>query len=92
MSGEWRDLESLNCTQTSIPKYCTATPDMSLNYFWSQVIMKTPSKMHHLTTSGGISQEWFKRNFARLSVTIGPTNLPDMTSLAASGLLQNADK
>ena len=51
--------------------------------------------MPRLTASGGISREMFKRgsqNFTRLSVTIGPTCLPDMTLLAVSGRLQNVIK
>ena len=47
------------------------------------------------TASGGISQERFRRGsrtFAGLSGTIGSQNLPNMTSLAASGRLQNAVK
>ena len=44
---------------------------------------------------GRLSSEQFKRgprNFTTLSGTVSPTNLPvpDMTSLAASGQLQNA--
>ena len=46
------------------------------------------------TASGGISREWCRgqgeRNSINLSVTIGLTNLPDMTSLAASYHMQNA--
>ena len=45
--------------------------------------------------SGRISGERFNReqqNFTYLSGTIGPTNLPYMTSLAAYGRLQNAVK
>ena len=42
---------------------------------------------------GQISPERFKRvsrNFTPLSETVSPTNLPDMTSLTASGRLQDA--
>ena len=51
--------------------------------------------MPHPTTLGRISPEQFKRgsrNFTRLSGTAGPTDLPDMTSLAAFSRLQNAIK
>ena len=47
------------------------------------------------TASDGISRERFKGgslNFTRLSLTTSPTKLPDMASLVASGLLQNAIK
>ena len=47
------------------------------------------------TASCGISRERFKREsptFTRLAGTIGPTNLPDMTSLVAPGRLQKAIK
>ena len=47
------------------------------------------------TASGGISREQFKRGsrqFTRVSWTISPTNLLDMTSLASSGRLQIAIK
>ena len=46
-------------------------------------------------TSGRISEERFKRRsrkFTPLSGTDSLTNMPDMTSLATSGLLQNAIK
>ena len=52
-------------------------------------------KMPPLTPFGGIFQEWFKqgsRNFTHMLWTIGPTNMPHMTSLALSGRLQNAIK
>ena len=62
--------------------------------FLSEVIAQKPlSKMPLPTASGGISRERFKlgsRSFWRLSGTIGLTNMLDVTSLAASGLLQNA--
>ena len=44
---------------------------------------------------GGISGQRFKQgagNFMGLLMTIAPTNLPDMTSLAVSGRLQNVIK
>ena len=47
------------------------------------------------TASGGMFREGFKRgspNFTWVSGTIGPPNLPDMTSLVVSGRLQNANK
>ena len=65
------------------------------NCFRSEATAKKPSKMPHQTSSGGISREWFRRgspNFARLSGTAGPRNLPDMTSLLPSRRLQNAIK
>ena len=46
-------------------------------------------------TSGGVYREWLKigsQNGTRLLGTIGLTNLLDLTSLAASGRLQNAIK
>ena len=45
--------------------------------------------------SGGISRERFKGgspNLTRLSGGTGPINMPDMTSLVASGRLQNTIK
>ena len=44
---------------------------------------------------GGITRERFKQKlgiFSDLSETIGPTNVPDATSLAVFGMLQNANK
>ena len=66
-----------------------------INYFRSEIFTKKLSKMPHMTASGGIFQERFKsasQNLTRLLGTIDPTNLPDMTSLAVSGQLQNAFK
>ena len=51
------------------------------------------SKMSPQTASGGISREKFMRgshNCTGLSGINGPTNGPDMTSIVASGRLQNA--
>ena len=51
--------------------------------------------MSRPTALGGISRERFKRgprNLISLSSAIGPTNLPDMTSLTDSGRLQKAIK
>ena len=65
------------------------------NYNSRQLLRKKTAKMLLPTTAGGISREGFKRgsrNFTGLSGTIGLTNLPDMTSLAISGWLQNAIK
>ena len=65
------------------------------NDFQLEVIAKKLSKMPPQTASGGISWEWFKRgspNFTQLSRITGATNLPDMTSLVASGRLQNTIK
>ena len=48
-----------------------------------------------MTASGGISREQFKPsslNFTGIVRTTGPTNMPDMTSLAVSSRLQNAIK
>ena len=56
--------------------------------FRSEGILNILSKMPPPTASGTISREKFKRgsrNFTDLSGTIGPTNLPDMASLAVSG-------
>ena len=53
------------------------------------------SKIPPLAASGGISREQFEqgsRHFTHLLRTIDLTNLPDMTSLASSGRLQNAIK
>ena len=61
-------------------------------YFRSEVIGGKPSKIPPPTALRGISRERFKLgswNFTLLSRTTGPTNLPEMTSLAASGWLQN---
>ena len=47
------------------------------------------------TISGGIGRQQFKpgsRNFTHLSGAIGHTEVPDITSLVASGRLQNAIK
>ena len=68
----------------------------SLNYFQSEV-RKTIDNVfsYSPTASGGISLERFKRgspNFTHSSWTSGPTNRPDMTSLAASNRLQNTIK
>ena len=64
------------------------------NYFWSDVAKgKKPLKMLLPTTWGGISREQFElgsRNSICLSETTGLTNLPDMTSPAASCWLQCA--
>ena len=64
-------------------------------HFRSEATAKKLSKMPPPAASGRIAREWFKRgspNFTRLSGTIGPRNLPDMTSLVTSGLLWNAIK
>ena len=66
------------------------------NYTRSEPKAKKPSKIPHQKASGVISREQFKRgspNFTRLSGTTCPRNLQDiMTSLIASGRLQNAIK
>ena len=78
---------------TNMPYICTRC-DVT-NYLRSEVITKKPSTMPPQMASVGISQERFKRgspNFTRLLGTTGSINLPDMTSLVASGRLQNAIK
>ena len=60
--------------------------------FRSEVTVEKQSKIPPTTASRGISQERFKLrswNLTCLSKTNGPINLPDRTSLAASGRLQN---
>ena len=64
------------------------------NYFRSEVTAKNCRQfpLRRLQV-GFFSRESFKRrspNFTGLSGTTGPTNLLDMTSLVASGRLQNA--
>ena len=52
-------------------------------------------EMPNLMAFSRICSERFKRgshNFTESSGTVSPTNLPDMTSLAASDRLQNAVK
>ena len=64
-------------------------------YFWSKVMAEKLLKIPGPVASCGISRERFKqgsRTFPCLLRTIGLTNLPDMTSLAGSGRLQNAIK
>ena len=83
--------------QASIPTCPTLSLDITslLTSGRNQLQRKKTSKMHPQAASGGILRERFKRgspNFTRFSRTTGPTNLPDMTSLVASGRLQNAIK
>ena len=84
------NLESPKSTSLfTTPVTSLTTSDWQLSKF------KKQSKMPPQTASGRISRERFKRespNFRRLSGTNGPTNLWDMTSLVASGRLQNAIK
>ena len=65
------------------------------NYFQSEVTAKTVEN----TASDGFRWNFSRkvkamidRHFTRLSMTSGPTNLPDTTSLVASGRLQNPIK
>ena len=91
------DLESQNFTRAFIPAgptYHHTGYDVA-NYFRPNIILRKSSKMPPPTASGGISRERFKRgsrNFTAFSGTIGPTSIPDMTSLALSGRLQNVFK
>ena len=74
------------------PYWSTTTPDMTSLL---PVRSYRRSKMPPPWASGVISRERFKRgshNFTCLSWTTGLPNVPDMTSLAISGRLQNAIK
>ena len=78
ISREMFDLESPNFTLTSIPIYSTAMPDMTLPL----LVGSYHNKNLKMMASGGISRERFKQ---------GSQNFTHyMTSLAASGRLQNA--
>ena len=97
ISRERFDLKSPHSTRTFMPVGSISTPDTtSLATYGSQLSKFTNrSKMQPPTASRGISGKWFKRgsrNFTRLPRTTRLTNLPDVTSLAFSGRLQNAIK
>ena len=83
-------------TGTSTPTYSTATLDMtSITTCCRKLSRKKLSKLPLPTASSRISREGFKRgsrNFKGSSGTIVLTNLQDITSIAASSLLQNAMK
>ena len=72
------------------------TGDDVTGYFWLALIEVQKTVENAASNGfGAISQERFKRgsrNLTRVSRTIGPTKLPDMTSLAVSGRLQNVIK
>ena len=98
LSRERFHLKSPNFTWISIPTDLLYSPteyDVT-NCFKSEVVAKNQSKMPPPMVSYGISWERFMTimrgppNFKCLSGPIGFTNLPDMTSLATSGRLQNA--
>ena len=87
-----------NFTRTSVPIHCTAVTRYDGTSYLRLELWKLREKdlkMPPLMASGRISPEWYKRgsqNFTHLSGTANLTNLRNMTSLAASGLPQNATK
>ena len=86
------NLESSNLARTSMPADSTDLLDMtspatSGRHLWK---FRKRSKVPPPTALGWISGEQFKRgsrNFTHFSGTASLTNLPDMTSVAASGRL-----
>ena len=90
ISREPFDLESPNSTWTSIPTYSTTIPDMTL-------LVVAKKNVENVASDGfgwNFSRTIWARitNFYKLIWVNYPTNLPDITSLAASGRLQNANK
>ena len=89
------DLESPNSIRASVPVQSHHTGYDVTSYFRSDVVANQTAKMPPPISSGQISQELFKRgsqNFTYLLGTNSFANLLDMTSIAASGRLQNAIK
>ena len=87
------NLKLSNFAYTSMPTQCTYASDMTSTVASDRQLSKFEKrrKMPHPTALGSLYEQWFKRgsrNFTHLSETIGPTNLPDMTSLAATCRLQ----
>ena len=91
ISQELFDLESPNFTGTSTQVRPTTTPDMtSLTTSSRKLSWKNCLKYSLRYRLVEFLGERFKQNFIHLSGAIGLTNLTDVTSLAASGWLQNA--
>ena len=98
VSRKWFDLESPNFTRSFILTCFTSTPDMSHDvtiYFQSEIIAKQRRKWHLLRVWVEFLENCTCARTTKFYLLIGhnsPTNLPDLTSLAASGWLQNAIK